>query len=145
MDQRDYTTGIFYRDGGSNVLPTYNGIPYGPPPIPDSFGQRGQAPAAPGGILHSTNPAHGQPPWMHDPASHMNRAEGDPSSPKDKDDMKARVANARGPPPPMITNSKGYRFEIKVVQEPDRARMCGYGDKVRLFSHRVLTIIAECN
>ena len=32
---------------------------------------------------------------------------------------------------PVTKESRGYVYELKIPQQPDRARMCGFGDKVR--------------
>ena len=37
-------------------------------------------------------------------------------------------------PPGTCKIHKGWKFRLEVMQHPDRARMCGFGDKVRFHS-----------
>lgn len=48
-------------------------------------------------------------------------------------------------PPPASKVSKGVRYELHMVQQPDRARMCGYGEKVSPNHSRHLLSLQGCS
>lgn len=110
--------------------------PYGHPHYPGRQ-PYGQVPYPPG-----SQSAYQQPPHGHSFAGYYGQQgqeheSAPPSSPGSEDDSASRINDeiryreTFRPPPPVKHTFEGHIYELVVAQEPQRARMCGYGDRDR--------------
>lgn len=104
----------------------YNPVPYAsnglPPPVPAAFASNGHAPR-PAPAPYASN-SHAPPA----PAVFANNSHAPPPAPAV---LATNGHAAAAAPTPKISSRNGFQFRLDWVQHPERARMCGFGDKDR--------------